>query len=357
MTTFDSELGDFSADTRLLVTGASGFIGSRLALHAHRLGLDVLATGRADMEAEQDRLKELRAAKVPVEIGMLQDVDFVRRIVSGRSAVIHLAAAQHESEMPDSYFRSVNVDAVRLLLAACKDSGVRRFVYGSTMGVYGSARAGVLDEDTPPAPDNIYTCTKLEAEALVRSCADDFEVCVARIAETYGPGDQRLLKLFRGLDRGRFLMIGRGENLRQCIHVHDLIRGLLLVARHPEAAGQTFVLAGQKAMTTNEMVQGIAAALDRAPPLVRLPLWPFAIASRIMEAILPPLRIQPPLHSRRLDFFRKSFSFSIAKAQTLLGFQPEIDFRAGAADTVRWYRAHGLLTSSPRAEIARTESV
>jgi nucleoside-diphosphate-sugar epimerase len=346
---------DPKASARLLVTGATGFIGSRLALHAHRMGLQVLATGRAESELERERLQELRAAGVTVEPGVLQDAALVERLLANRDVVIHLAAAQHESGEPEAYFRSVNVDAVRILLETARRTGLRRFVYGSTMGVFGAADAPI-DESAPPNPDNIYTRTKLEAEGLVRECAGSFETCIVRIAETYGPGDLRLLKLFRAIDRGRFLMIGPGDNRRQCIHVNDLVRGLMLAALHPAAAGETFIFAGREAMTTNEMVRDIAAALERPPPHGRVPLWPFTLAARALETVLPPVRISPPLHSRRLDFFRKSFVFSTAKAQTLLGFQPEIDFLTGAADTARWYRARGDLAARTSREVARVES-
>lgn len=339
-------------DVRLLVTGATGFIGSRLAMHAHRTGFDVLATGRVELDVERERLNELRTAGVRTETGLLQDVAFVDRLVRDRNVVIHLAAAQHESDVPDAYFRSTNVDGVRTLLEACKHADIRRFVYGSTMGVFGEAVDDVLDEETPTAPDNIYTRTKLEAEGLVRSYASAFETCIVRICETYGPGDFRLLKLFRAIDRRRFVMIGRGDNRRQCIHVNDLIRALLLAALHPQAVGETFIAAGRDPMTTNEMVRDIAVALERPHPRLHAPLWPFALAARVLETVLPPLRIEPPLHSRRLDFFRKSFEFSTAKAQRVLGFAPEVDFLTGAADTVRWYRAHGHL--APRRERAAT---
>lgn len=342
---------------RLLVTGATGFIGSRLALQAYRSGIDVLATGRAEIEVERERLNELRSADVPVEVGTLHDVGFVRRLVHNRSVVIHLAAAQHESHMPAAYFRSVNVDIVRQLLTECRGAGIRRFVYGSTMGVYGAAAGDQqLDEASQVLPENAYQETKLEAEALVRALSYDFDTSIIRIAETYGPGDQRLLKLFRAIDRGQFFMIGSGHNRRQCIHVSDLVRGLLLAAQHPAATGETFIFAGREVMTTNEMVARIAAALGRKPPKTQLPMWPFLMAATVMEATLQPLRIQPPLHSRRLDFFRKSFVFSTVKAQRLLGFQPEIDFQSGAADTARWYRARGLLSARPASEVARIES-
>jgi nucleoside-diphosphate-sugar epimerase len=345
-----------STPQKVLVTGATGFIGSRLALRAHQQGLDVLATGRAELRVEAERLQELRAAGVRVEPGMLQDLDLVERLLQGRDTVIHLAAAQHEAEMPESYFRAVNVDAVRTLLAACRNHGVRRFVYGSTIGVYGEASESLLDEDSPVRPENIYTSTKLEAESLVRAHSGDFETCIVRIAETYGPGDQRLLKLFRSIARGHFFMIGSGNNRRQCIHVDDLARGLLLAAQHPAAAGETFVFAGGEIMTTHEMVRRIASVLERKPPRLQLPMWPFIAAAGVMETTLPPLHIAPPLHSRRLDFFRKSFVFSTARAESLLGFRPAIDFRTGAADTVSWYRARGMLPRPAVSEVADRQS-
>jgi nucleoside-diphosphate-sugar epimerase len=341
---------------RLLVTGATGFIGSRLALQARRSGIDVLATGRAELDVERERLTELRAADVPVEIGTLHDVGFVRRLVRDRSIVIHLAAAQHESQMPAAYFRSVNVEVVQQLLDECRAAGIRRFVYGSTMGVYGDANGRQLDEQSEVRPENAYQQTKLEAEALVRARAYEFDTSIVRIAETYGPGDWRLLKLFRAIERGQFFMIGSGRNRRQCIHVTDLVRGLLLAAEHPAAVGETFIFAGREVMTTNEMVARIAAALGRKPPKAQLPLWPFLALATVLETTLRPLRIQPPLHSRRLDFFRKSFVSSTMKAQRLLGFTPEIDFLSGAADTARWYRSRGLLGSRVTGEGARVES-
>jgi nucleoside-diphosphate-sugar epimerase len=319
--------------------------------------MDVLATGRNEIPVEQVRADELRRNNVRFEPGMLQNEGLVRSLVEGRDAVIHLAAAQHESNMPEAYFHSINVDATGRLLQLCAGAGVQRFVYASSIGVYGESGEESLDESSTLRPDNMYTRSKVAAERVVRAHHSSMQTCIARIGEVYGPGDYRLLKLFRAISRHRFMMLGTGDNLRQCIHVQDLIRALLLAAQHPGAAGETFILAGPRAITTREMVTCIAEAVGVAAPIRYLPMWPFLGAARIMETILPPLHLPAPLNTRRLDFFRKSLVFATSKAQSLLGFRPEIDFREGAADTAAWYCRQGDLPKEVMPALARTESV
>lgn len=333
---------------RLLVTGGSGFIGSRLALAARERSLDVVITGQINTEAERVRVDQLNRAGITMLTGPLQDAEFARRVVAGCDHVIHLAAAQHEANVPDSYFESLNVGGTRTLLEASHRAGVKRFVHGSTIGVYGSADKGKLDEESATCPENIYGKTKLAAEHVVREYAPTLETCILRISETYGPGDMRLLKLFRAIDSGRFMMIGSGQNTRQIMHVKDLIRGLLLATEHPAAVGQTFVLPGHELMTTRQMVDNIAVALDRPIPRLHVPIWPLMAAAVVFEATFKPFGIQPPLYRRRLDFFRKNFVFSTRKAETHLGFTSEIPFSEGARETAAWYRAQGMLAARDR---------
>jgi nucleoside-diphosphate-sugar epimerase len=328
---------------RIVVTGATGFIGCQLAQILAAAGHDVVATGRAATPVETARLERLKTAGVRIEAGSLLEPGFADALTKTCEVVIHLAAAQHEGNVPDSYFRDINVTGTRLLLDAAIGAGARRFVYGSTIGVYGSASDHELTELTPPRPENIYAVTKLEAEQLVSAYSARIETCIGRISETYGPGDFRLLKLFRAIDRGAFVMLGSGQNLRQVIYVDDLAAGLTLAAEHPDAVGQTFVFAGTEVLTTNAMVAQIAAALQRRPPRLRIPVWPFRAAAAVLENTLRPLGIQPPLTQRRLDFFTKSFLFSTEKYRKVLGFAPRVTFAEGAAATADWYRKQGHL--------------
>jgi nucleoside-diphosphate-sugar epimerase len=328
---------------KILVTGGTGFIGSRLALDARGQGHQIVVAGQLNSDAERARAQELANAGVRIEQGPLQDPAYARRVADGCEVVIHLAAAQHEANVADAYFFDVNVNGTQTLLDASKSAGVRRFVYGSTIGVYGDSSGQTLDENTPPRPANVYGRSKLRAEEVVNSYRQVLETSIVRISETYGPADFRLLKLFRALNRGRFFIIGSGLNRRQVIHVRDLARGLMLAASCPAAVGETFVMAGGETMTTREMVRQIASALGRSAPSWRAPMWPFLTAAFLFERTLSPLGIQPPLHRRRLDFFRKSFVFSTAKAQKLLDFTPTLSFADGTIETAKWYRDQGYL--------------
>ena len=173
--------------------------------------------------------------------------------------------------------------------------------------------------------------------------AGRLEVCVVRISETYGPGDRRLLKLFRAVKTGRFVLIGRCTNIHQPIFVDDLVAILLLAAGEAAAIGQILIASGQERLTTRELCATVAIAVGAPLRDVRLPLTPFLAAAVVLEKTLRPLGIQPPLHTRRLDFFRKSFAFSIDKVVEVLGYRPATDFATGATRTAEWYRDRALL--------------
>jgi nucleoside-diphosphate-sugar epimerase len=328
---------------RIAVTGATGFIGCNLVEWLKARNFEVSATGRTETDVEKTRCERLRKAGHEVAAGSLLDAGFASRIVAGCDVVIHLAAAQHEGNVPDAYFHDTNVGGTQLLIDASIKSGVRRFVYGSTIGVYGSAAEGELSESSPTDPGNVYERSKLEAEQVVNAHKDRIETCLARISEAYGPADFRLLKLFRAIKRDAFIILGSGLNRRQPIFIDDLAQALLLCAQHAAACHETFNLAGSEVMTTNDMVRQIATAVSHRPPRMRIPVWPFRAAAAVLETTLRPLGIQPPLTQRRLNFFTKSFVFSTVKCREVLGFSAAVPFQAGAAATARWYAENGYL--------------
>jgi nucleoside-diphosphate-sugar epimerase len=327
----------------ILITGGTGFIGSRLALRCLERGDDVRVLGQANTPAEEEHRQLLESSGAAITLASVTDPERVLDVLQGVDIVYHLAAAQHEANVPDQRFWDVNVTGTRNLLEASLKADVKRFIYGSTIGVYGGGGQGPIGEASPLQPEHVYGVTKLAAENLVLSVQHKIPVVIIRISETYGPGDHRLLKLFRAIKTRMFFVIGSGANMHHLIYIDDLVDGLFLSATVEEAVGKTFVLAGNEPITTNEMVTTIADHLGVPTRRFRVPLFPFLMGAALLETILRPLGIQPPLHRRRMDFFRKSFAFSLEQPAQTLGFTPRYSFHQGVAETVRWYTKMGHL--------------
>jgi nucleoside-diphosphate-sugar epimerase len=326
----------------VLVTGGTGFIGSRLAHKCIENDDTVCVLGQENTPAEAENIKSLKDKGIRVVLGAVTEQNTLSDILKGVDVVYHLAAAQHEMNIPDQRFWEVNVEGTRNLLEISSKVGVKRFVHGSTIGVYGILN-GEIDEDSPCDPDNIYGVTKLEGEKVVLSYKEKLPVVAIRIPETYGPGDRRLLKLFKAIQKQVFFMIGGGNNLHHLIYVDDLIDGFFLAKNKEKAIGNVFLLAGEKSVTTNEMVGIIADELGTKIPRIRAPLPLLWGIATLLEKTLRPLGIQPPLHRRRMDFFKKSFYYSLTKSVNVLGFTPKIEFKEGVKRTAEWYKSMGYL--------------
>lgn len=327
----------------VLITGGTGFIGSQLALRCLERGDRVRVLGKENTEAESQNTQLIRDKGVELIFASVTDKTALAKALQGIELVFHLAAAQHEMNVPDKRYWDVNVEGTRNMLEASRDAGVKHFVHGSTIGVYGEALSGDIEDTSPLKPNNIYGVTKLEGEKLVRAFQDQLPVSIIRISETYGPGDRRLLKLFKAIKKKVFFIIGNGKNIHHLIYIDDLIDGLFLAATKEPAKGQIVVLAGKDTATTREMSDIIAKQLNSSVPKLHAPLSLFLLAATILEFTLRPLGIQPPLHRRRMDFFRKSFAFSREGSFQILGFDPKVSFREGVTKTIKWYQDQGFL--------------
>jgi nucleoside-diphosphate-sugar epimerase/2-polyprenyl-3-methyl-5-hydroxy-6-metoxy-1,4-benzoquinol methylase len=340
-----------------LITGGTGFIGSRLALACVERGEDVRVFAQRNTPAERQNCQQLEQDGITIVEGSVTDSGAVAGACDGVDVIYHLAAAQHEANVPDKHYYDVNVQGTRNMLEAAVQAGVLRFVHGSTIGVYGISNNGPVRDDSPLQPDNIYGITKLEGEKVVHEFFDKLPIAIVRISETYGPGDRRLLKLFDGIQKGRFFHIGDGRNLHHVVYIDDLLEGLRLAATEQAAVGNTFVLAGPKAITTEEMIRCICQAVNVRIPRVRVPLAPLMATAALMEGVMRPLGMQPPLHRRRMNFFIKSFQFSCDNARRLLGYEPSVDAEQGIRRTYKWYQQMKLLRSNSNGSSSASQSL
>ena len=258
---------------------------------------------------------------------------------------MHIAAVYRTAGHKESYYRDVNVGGTLRLLEAATREGVKRFVHTSTVGVHGHVDRPPADEDSPLAPGDVYQATKAEAEqaALAFHEKRGLPVAVVRPGAIYGPGETRLLKLFRAIARGRYAIVGRAESFYHPVYIDDLVAGFLLALDHPRAVGEAFIIAGPRYVSQAELASVIARHTGGRVLPFRIPAAPIQWAGEICERLCVPLGLEPPLHRRRVDFWTKSRAFSIAKARRILGFEPQVDLEEGVARTVAAYREAGWL--------------
>lgn len=294
---------------------------------------------------DRARAADLERAGVELVEGDLRDRAALERAVDGVERVYHIAAMYRQAGLAADTYRAVNALAVRDIIEVSAQAGVRRVMHCSTVGVHGDVQHPPANEDAPLRPGDVYQDTKLEGERLAREAASRYgiEVTIARPTGIYGPGDRRLLKLFRGVARGRFPILGDGQIYYHLTYIDDLCEGFRLCAEHPAGANRTYILAGGEVTTLNELVAIVAEVAGVKPPRLHLPVWPFWLAGAACEAVCAPLGIEPPLYRRRVDFYTKSRAFDITRARTEIGYNPRVDLRSGIARTLDWYRHHGWL--------------
>jgi nucleoside-diphosphate-sugar epimerase len=323
---------------KVLVTGATGFVGGHLVKRLINDGHSVRALVR--------RGRDLKGFNGRVEIvyGDITDPHSLGDATRDIDMVYHSAALVREAGVPDSLFWKINVEGTRNLLEASHKHGIKRFIHISTCGVHGDVRNPPATEDSPFNPEDIYQKTKIESERLVMDFRrKGLPAVIIRPAGIYGPGDTRLLKLFKLIKGRKFIMVGDGKTLFHLVYIDDLIDALILAGQVPDAEGEAFLIAGERYLSLNELTKIIADFFGVLQRKIHLPVLPIRLLAIAMEFTFKPLRIEPPLFRRRVDFFTKNRAFDISKAKRILGYRPGVDIEEGVRLTVDWYKREGLL--------------
>ena len=325
---------------KVLVTGGTGFVGSHLVSRLVKEGQSVRTLVR-----KTSNIDYLRRLNVEIHVGDVIDKKSVRAAVKGVDLVYHIAALFRQARFPDEVFWQVNVEGTQNMLEASHKERVKRFVHCSTVGVLGHIADPPADETYPYNPGDVYQRSKCEGEKIaLKFCRDKkFPVVVARPTAVYGPGDMRLFKLFRYVSSGRMIILGNGKPFYHLVYVEDLVTGFELCAQKENAVGKVYILGGNKYLTLNELVNLIAKVLGVSLSKIHLPVSPFKVLGMLCEKVCIPLKIEPPLHRRRVDFFTKSRAFDISRAKEELGYKPDFDLETGLELTGEWYREKGFL--------------
>ncbi|MDQ6644019.1 MAG: SDR family NAD(P)-dependent oxidoreductase, partial [Chloroflexota bacterium] len=222
----------------ILVTGATGFLGSALATELLRQQRPVRILARDEQKARAQF-----GEAVTIIPGEITDEQQVQQAVDGATEIYHLVGRLYHPSTPTELYRMTHVEGTRVLLAACQGQGqLQRIVHCSTTGVYGVTGRTPAAENAPFAPTNPYEATKLEAELLARKAyrEDRLPISVIRPGLVYGPGDLHLLGFFLSIKKGLFRVIDSGRALLHPIYIDDMTRAFLRCARRPEAIGRSY---------------------------------------------------------------------------------------------------------------------
>ena len=217
---------------KILITGANGFIGGSLMRYYQNHGQDTVGV---DLIGNDDDIFE----------GDISQPDTISQQLQECDVIIHTAALVSNA-MQDSDMWQVNVLATRNLIQAAKEHKVRRFVQISSIVAYGNSAEGELDETHPVHADGgSYVLTKLASEHVVLSeqANDDIEVVIIRPGDAYGPGSRPwIIAPLEAIAKNQFMLPEKGEGFFRPIYIDDLVRGIAMASRHPDAAGEIFNL-------------------------------------------------------------------------------------------------------------------
>lgn len=327
----------------IFLTGATGFIGGALAARLAESGHAVRALVRP--KADASRLDQ-RVERVS---GRLDDETLLATALARADAVIHLAG--RVTAFSARGFRAVNEDLTKLLVRAAERHGPKQqiFLHVSSQAALGPCAAPPGGRETDrPAPVSQYGLSKLLGERAALSLAPGRPVAVVRPPMVYGPGDTAFAPLYRLMSHGLLTVPGPASQPFSIIHVSDLLDGLLLVldalrAGHA-APGAVFHLAGPRPSDWTAYAEAFGRALDRRVRLLRAPLPLLGLAAwgnALLHALgLPTSHLTP---DKRREARQEGWLLDDAKARHELGYRPRVALPEGAAGSIAWCRAEGLL--------------
>ncbi|HEY4450914.1 MAG TPA: NAD-dependent epimerase/dehydratase family protein [Solirubrobacteraceae bacterium] len=331
-----------------LVTGATGFIGGRLARRLLREGHTVRALARASSDTSA-----LEQLDLEIELGDLTSRPSLARAVAGCDVVFHCGALVSDWATAEE-IAAVNVGGTRNLLEASLAASVRRIVHFSSTDVYGyPGGAGVEETFRARRFRNWYAQTKLAAEAEIDRAQRDerLEAVVLRPATVYGPGSADVIgEIARAIRGGHMVLIAGGRAVAGLCYVENLIDAAILALRHDGAPGQAFNVTDGLAVSWRELADGLADGLGSARVRWSLP-YPLAYSlGFLLEHGYRLLRraggseTAPLLSRQAVQVLGRNQDFSNRKLREVLGWEPRVDYATGLQETVAWLKSQQLVS-------------
>ena len=323
--------------TAVLVTGARGFLGSAVVQELLELGYHVRALVRAPGSSSHLKAVEIVA-------GDIRDPQCAKEASVGCEAIVHLAGQAHaldDDHVSDQDYQTVNVDGTKHLLDSAVAGGVQRFIFASSVKVFGETTSGCVDEKEPPAPQSPYARSKWMAEQLVASYATEGSLATLslRLPLVYGPTEKgNLFRMIAAIDRGRFPPLPRIQAVRSMLHVKNFVLAVRAVLQSTGFLKPMYVVTDAKPHTITEVYDLLRKGLDRQPPFSRVPVWALSLGGQCGDIVQSLLRKPVPLSSATLEKLIGQAWYSPEAIIRDMGYQPHYTFEAAVPELIQHYR-------------------
>ncbi len=327
--------------TPVLVTGATGFTGIVLTKKLVEAGLKVSAVAR-----ESSNLEPFKNLDITWHRGDAFDEEVMRAAMAGQQYVFHLAAAFRDPNSTEKDYWNIHVRSTQIIAEEIlKNPDFKRLVHISTIGVHGHIEDPPATEDYRFSPGDGYQRTKLQAEEWLNDfgAKNPIPYTIIRPAAIYGPGDRRLVKLFKMGLKPYFPLLGNGKCMYHLVHVDDLTNSFIIAATHPDVQGEAIISGAEEPIAIADIARIVAEHFGKTTKVIRLPIGPFFLAADICELLCKPFKWNPPIYRRRVAFYSKDRDFDISKMKNLLGYSPKHSNRDGIIETADWYVKQGWL--------------
>jgi len=323
--------------SRVLVTGASGFIGQHLVnrLLRDKLYIRVLIRASSTKHNWNDN--------VDIVKGDICDIKSIRRSTSGVDTVFHLAGKVHDLDglIGRDEHDEVTLKGTQNLIAASRESDVKRVVFLSTLSIYGTSSQVIQDETASSDAVSPYGRAKFQAEQCVleQGAKFDIHVCCLRPAMVYGPGCKgNLPRMIKMIDRGLFPPLPGLGNRRSMVHVANLVEAAILAATHPTANGQCYIVTDEKAYSTRELYEMICQGLGKRVPMWHVPLGMLKMLGYVGDLVGRVRGKRFLFDSNALEKLIGSAWYNSEKISQELGYLPTITFEKALPELIEWYR-------------------
>jgi len=332
----------------ILVTGATGFIGSHLVEELIKRGekIKCLVKRENKNKMEEELEKMIKALGVEIHYGDLTKKETLKGLADGVDIVFHLAAVARPMNIPrEEYFR-VNTLGTRNLLEVCVGKNIKKIVHVSSISAVGPAISGKpVNESTNPKPVDFYGESKLAAEEVVFDFIKQHKIPIVTVRPPmiYGPRDFELLKLFKVINTGFFPLLGKGKGHFEFCFVKNLVQGLILAEKNGKP-GELYHLSDIKSYSLKEVAETIADAENKKLVNAQIPNSVFWFFGGIMELFGFIFGFYPMFRSTTVKWMTQDYWVTdISKAKNELNYKPQISLREGVKETVEWYKNRKII--------------